>query len=457
MDIKNQSGEVDFTAEFVGVRGPDGKTWKIDEFVVGCIISEGIDTPGIRCTLTFDDSADFISKINGGEILKVTLKTVQKKQVYNFQVYKISDRVRSEKRNIYNIHAVSEEFVRNEMLNMFGIYKKKKAHEYVCEIMYKDPDGIKTGKKVYAEETDEKFTWVAPNWRPFNAINFLAEKSIRKKKTGAKRQSGYIFYENVLGFHYVSLDQIIVDAKAQKPKKFIPGSQCGNRPIPPLYTYTYGQKNIADNDPREHDYLVEKISFPKSYNMIENIRHGSWAGYTQAFDPVALIKSNTNEKKSKDKPYRNEEYDIISWWNYMEHLEKEKPYDVKRVEFYLKTPRRRKLKPLGSQQFGSATEKPIPAGGANFKDVVDAVSYNYLRFRSFMYQQITIQIPGNMDLYAGYRIVLKMPKSNPDVGSERIPQDQRWSGSWIIGGLTHNYRNGNLNTNLVLVRDSTIK
>lgn len=457
MDIKNQAGEANFTAYFEGVKGPDGKTWKLDDFIIECTISEGIDTPGIRCTLVFDDSADFISKITGGEKLVVELASVQKKQKYNFQVYKIADRVRGEKRNLYTIHAISEEFMRNEMLNIFGSFKEKKTHEYVCEIMTTLPEGIKTGKKVYTEPTDEKFRYVAPNWRPFNAINFLAEKSIRKKKTGGKRQSGYIFYENVLGFHFVSLDQIIIDALAQKPKLFIPGAQCGKRPIPPLYEYTYGQKNIADNDRSEHDYMIEKITFPKAYNMIENIRHGSWAGYTQGFDPVALIKSNTNEKKSKDKPYRNEMYDILGWWNYMEHVEKEKPYDVQRLEFYLKTPRRRKLKPLGSQQFGSATEKPEPAGGANFKDVVDAVSYNYLRFRSFMHQQLSITIPGNMDLYAGYRIKLRIPKSNPDVGADRIPTDQRWSGSWIIGGLQHHYRSGTVETKLVLVRDSTPK
>lgn len=457
MDIKNQTGESTFSCEFEGVKGPDGKTWKVDEFITECTIQEGIDMPGLKCTLVFDDSADFISMITGGEMIKINLSTAQKKYQYRFQVYKISDRVRGEKRNVYNIHAVSEEFVRNEMLNIFGSYKDKKTHEYVCDIMTKLPEGIKTGKKVFTEKTKEKFVYVSPNWRPFNAINYLAEKSIREAQTGAKKQSGFIFYENVLGFHFASMDQLIIDAKKQKPDIFIPGSQCGKRPIPPLYEYIYGQKNLADNSSNENDYLIEKITFPKSYNMIENIRHGSWAGWTQAFDPVALAKGNTNEKESKDKPQRNEQYDVISWWNYMEHIEKEKPYDVPRLNFYLTTPRRRKLKPLGSQQFGAPTEKPVPAGGADFKDVVDAVSYNYLRFRSFMHQQIAIQVPGNLDLYAGYCVKITMPKSNPDLGSDRIPTDQRWSGKWLIGGVTHQYRGGTTTTKLSLVRDSSPK
>lgn len=123
MDIKNQTGETNFTCEFEGVRGPDGKTWKVDEYVLECTIQEGIDMPGLRCTLVFDDAGDFISKISGGEMIKINIETVQKKYQYRFQVYKISDRVRGEKRNVYNIHAVSEEFVRNEMLNHFGLTK----------------------------------------------------------------------------------------------------------------------------------------------------------------------------------------------------------------------------------------------------------------------------------------------------------------------------------------------
>ena len=193
MDVKGGQGVTGFSLEIEGVASPDNKANKFDEYVNELRIYEGIDTPAIRATIAMDDSSDLISKLAGGESFFITMDNDVSgvKVKYTMQLYKITDRVRSEKRSAYVLHLVSEEFLRNELVNVFGSFQKKKTEDYVGE--YLGSDYINTDKELFVEKTDEKFSYVCPNWRPFTAINYLCEKSIRKKQTGKLRQSGYLF------------------------------------------------------------------------------------------------------------------------------------------------------------------------------------------------------------------------------------------------------------------------
>lgn len=460
MEILNQTGDAIFHAWMDGRTGPDGKTFYLDQYIIECEITESIDTPCIYARLVIDDSGDLITNLDGGERWNIEIKSKHRNQTYKLESFKVSDYVRQEKRAVYMIHLASGEFLRNELSNVFGAFKEQKASEHVCEIMTKKKFktiGKFTEKKVFIEKTDASFTFVATNWRVFNCINWLCEKSIRANKSGSVRQSGFILYENVFGFHFTSLDKLIEDSKKQSPssKTIKQGTNCGERPIPPLYKYTYGQKNLGQNNPEENEFLIDKLTFPKSYSLLDQIRHGTLSGYTQAFDPVELAKGSSNDP-SKDTPVSTRQYLIEEVWGSMAHVEKAKPY--KGAPDYLYTvPRRHRLKPILSRTFGvPGDKKAIAAGGKNFQDIVDSASYSYLRLKSFMYQQLSIQFAGNLDIYAGYGIEVEIPKNLPDKPSDKkIPVDKRWSGKWMVAGVTHRFKSGKLTTNCLLVRDST--
>jgi hypothetical protein len=464
MDTKGGQGVTGFSIEIEGVASPDNKTNKFDEFVNEVTIYEGIDTPAIRATVLMDDSADVISRLAGGESFFITFdnEVSNKKVKLTMQLYKITDRVRSEKRNVYVLHLVSEEFLRNELVNIFGSFQKKKTEDYVGE--YLGSDYINTDKELFVEKTDEKFSYVAPNWRPFNAINYLAEKSIRKKQTGKLRQGGYIFYENTSGFHFITIDAMIEDAVKQKPGKEKTGT--GKRPLPPLYYYGYGQVNLPSIAEETKDFIIQTISFPKSYNLLENLRHGTWAGYTQGFDPVDLAKSSSGDQ-SGDLPLALDEYSIRKNWKDLSHVNPKGkiPFDMSKLApqgepSMVDTPRRVRLKPVMTRGLGNMTKKTEkqsePLGGQNVKSVTEAASYNFLRLKSLLYQQLQVSVPGNLDLMAGHAIHITIPKALPDKpNSDKIPTDQRWSGLWIIASVEHKYKDGRMVSTLLLTRDST--
>ncbi|AOO14207.1 hypothetical protein Sn110110_013 [Cyanophage S-RIM14] len=464
MDVKGGQGATGFSLEIEGVAGPDNKTNKFDEYVNEVRIMEGIDSPAIRAIIAFDDSGDVISRLAGGETFFLTLENdvSGKKVEYNLQLYKITDRVRFEKRNVYNLHLCSEEFLRNELVNVFGSFQGKKTDDYVGE--YLGSDYINTDKELYAEATDEKFSYVCPNWRPFNAINYLAEKSLRKKQTGKLRQSGYIFYENLSGYHYITIDAMIEDANKQTPKGEKKGT--GKRPLPQLYYYGYSQANLPSMAEETKDFIIQSISFPKSYNLLENLRHGTWAGYTQGFDPVDLAKSSSGDQ-SGDLPLALDEYTIRGKWKDMSHVNPKgkPPFDMSKLApqgepSLVDTPRRVRLKPVMTRGYGNMEKKEskqsAPIGGQSVKSIVEAASYNFLRLKSLLYQQLQISVPGNLDLMAGHGIHITIPKALPDnPNSTNIPTDQRWSGLWIIASTEHKYHDGRMVSILLLTRDST--
>ena len=475
-EFLDKTEEIEFKISLENRQSPTGQKY-FNDFVQEFIVTESIDSPTVFATIAFDDSADVISTLNGADMWEIEINQKnQRKIIYKLQCYKIADYMRQEKRSVYIIHLASPEFLRNEMTNVFGKFDKKTASEHVLEIMTKRKyPGLGketfTKKKVFTEKTKAQLNFVCPNWRVFNAVNWLCEKSVRS--TG-KEQAGFILYENVFGYHFTSLDQLIVDAKKQPKtgKDVKAGSNGGNRPIPPLFRYTYGQKDVSNNPKDQNTFLIDKLTFPKSYSVLDSIRHGNYSGYTQAFDPVEISKGTTAEK-SKDTKVQTDVYKIENTWGKMEHLEKQQPYKGLPPWAY-QNPRRYRLKVLMSKTFGPADEggkgtsskssatkshqSAKPAGGSRgLPDLVAAASYAHLRFRSFMYQQLSIEVVGNLNLYAGYGIDIEIPKNLPDKPSDKkIPRDERWSGRWMVAGVTHVY-NGKLTTKLLLVRDSTPK
>jgi hypothetical protein len=64
-----------------------------------------------------------------------------------------------------------------------------------------------------------------------------------------------------------------------------------------------------------------------------------------------------------------------------------------------------------------------------------------------------IQIPGNLDLYAGSGIDIIMP-STVKAGS-KTKTDKKFSGKYVISGLTHKIVGTKMTTEALLLKDST--
>lgn len=439
----------------------------MSEYVTEINIIEGIDVPSIRATLTMLDSGDFISTLSGGEFWELNITTPQFTHNYYMQCYKIADLAKQEKQSIYNIELISIEFLNNEVTNVFGTFKDKKSEDYIKMFVKgeKEQKFLSSGKKLFHEESkDVKLRFVAPNWRPMNAINYVCEKTIRNAKTGSVDQGGYIFYENIFGFYFCSIDDMIKRAKQQSDsQKTQVGGGGTNFPKPRLYRYRYAQKSLDDRYKGVDYSLINRVAYPKNYNMLEAIRHGNYASKAMSFDPVALVNTQLPSSASTEIVKQPLDLTIEKNWKDMEHLETEMPISPSKFKAHKQamTPRRTRLKPIIcdlNSQFSSSIGKngnksnPKDSTKTMMEAATKAANYGFMRLQALKMIQLQITVPGNLDLYAGHGVYVELPKAIPSKDKTEI--DLRYSGLYLIAGVHHKYTAGQLSTNLYLLKDS---
>ena len=85
-------------------------------------------------------------------------------------------------------------------------------------------------------------------------------------------------------------------------------------------------------------------------------------------------------------------------------------------------------------------------------DTMAVAQYAAARYNLFKAIKLDITVAGNTALTAGNVIDIRIPSSQEE-GSD-VKLDRRFSGKYIIAGLTHIYRKAGMTTKLYLVRDS---
>jgi len=400
------------------------------------VIEESIDFTAIRGTVTINDAADFYRNLIGNEIWVFKFKSGKGKiHTYSLQTYAITSRIRNEKSEMYIIQLIDPTFLKNETTNVFGSLSDKKCSDYVNDLLTnKKYLGLKQSL-IKIEETKDPKNFVIPNWRPYDVIAFLADKSIRSTEKAGKYQSGFVFYNSITGYHYKSIDKIIFDIN-------------NSTTIP---TYTYAPKNISSQK-NPDEYSIISVTFPNMYNSLINSRNGTWAGYVSGVNPVFLdqskITSSNNQINAATIPY-----DIVSMFSRMEHLDNGSiPHNVNEpvTKSLLTNPRRTRFKVLPQNVF-SKDEKPT-YGNSLLSDL-DRAAYSYLRKNSMEAIKLNIIVPGNTSLYAGEGIRINIPKMVA-TGSGRIEPDEIYSGLYIIAGVRHRYSVNTSTTELSLLKDS---
>lgn len=409
----------------------------IVELISSLKIVESISSPTVYAEISIFDATDFINTLIGNEYWRIDLESGGYNITYVFQCYEITARVKSEKKEAYVLKLVSPAFINNEVTNVFGSYAPTDAAAHVKKILGMVTTlGGKGGAKLDAESAN-KLRFTSPNWRPFDAINFIASKATRSGGSSDNPQGAYIFYENALGYHFKTIDKLIEDARDQEKP-----------------TYVYGQKALSDN-PSKNNFLISKLSFPHSFNSIRNLRQGTWSGYIIGLDPSTFGESvlpTKNKKVTAQTGY----YTIENTFKRMSKLEKggKLPIDVNNPEIkkLINNPKRVHYRALPTHLWDSTKSDGSSTGSRNLNNYLDTASYNYLRKKSLEAIQLEITVPGNLNLFAGGGVNVQIPRMQ--VKRKKAELDKVYSGIYLIGGVTHTYRVSELLTTLHLLKDS---
>jgi hypothetical protein len=412
-------------------------------------IIESLDFPCVRINLAISDSNQLIDKLRGNEILRFSLRsdiTGNEVKKYRVRAYRISNRIRYEKKELYTIECVTNEFFRNEVINVFKSFKEKRADEVVREILTDKKYLNISANLVNIERTYDKIQCVIPNWRPFDVINWLGTRATRSENY---RQGGFILYQSYSQsssyegtYFFKSFDKIILDANKSK-----------NVPV-----YKYAMKNTTENSIVSDLYAIKSISYPALFDALTPLRNGTWAGIFTgvSLDYIPASKVST-PRGNKQIPYGGTQYRISDQYGKMEHLGIENPYSSISPDFNTILNTVKRMRYRTNQVHLWDTEKTVQSNNLTQGKVPirweETAIYNYCRKNNFEHIKLDISVPGNLGLYAGQPIEIEIPKMLQE--SKRIVMDRIYSGRYIIGGVRHKITGGNiLSTELTLLKDS---
>ena len=431
-------------------------------FLRGWEIYESIESGTIEATFIFEDSAGISNIFTGSELIKFEVRGTVATRKYNFRGYNISNRQRTgQTTDIFMIQACSDEFIKNEVTNVFGnsevVFKKTglESSEIVKEVV-KNTKFLGSDKKVFAEESLNKHKFVAPNWRVMDAIYWIAQRSVRKKKTGGGFQNGFTFFENAMGYHFKSIDGMIEDINEQDEETETNTTTGKAR----LYKYVYSAKKVDSG--AGDQFKIDSVSFPEERNFLMGLRHGAWSGYSVGFDPVTVNQSRWGGESS-DLSADMYKYKVSEAWKSMSHLGgKNSVNPMSRLddEFMnlVDNPKRVRYTILPNQIFDKKWYNYIPGlvkdSQKNYEALVELQAYQWMRMETMKNTRLQVVVPGNLDLYGGYGIHITLPST--EKSQDKIKVDKRFSGRYMIVTIAHKGTPDNFSSEMLLMKDGVI-
>ena len=372
---------------------------------------ESIESPSISMTIRFHDIDQVIGRkgITGGELVEVTVKDGTEGD--EFKITKDHRMILNAVVDMNTTSQVQEatlDFVSEEtFINETSRLNKKftgNISETVKKILTDDEKGIKTKKDVFGTEDNKSravnsYSFIGNLKRPFDTIQWLCPKA-----QSANDDFGFLFFENLDGYHFKSIKELL----SQEAIK-----------------YTFADR------PMEQPTILQNM-LEQSNDVGMNLRMGMYANKTIYVD------------------IENQEAEVIDF-DANKDLNLKKKAKLNGLE---EKPTRLmyRVNDAGVSQKGAERDKKDPKTSL-------AVYQNksYIRNNLLFSQAMAISIPLNVLLRAGDVIEIELPLKKGDgdkpVDSTGNDKTNDPSGKYLICELRHLIGGGKGETQLKLIRD----
>ena len=370
---------------------------------------ESIESPSISMTLTFIDVDQVLGRkgITGGEFINLT---IQDGEVDKFKITDDHKMMLNSVRNMgtetnkqfATLEFISTETIVNETARVTKKFTGNVAN-IVEELLVSDKKGIQTKKKLEKDQAANSYSFIGNLKRPIDTIQWLCPKT-----QSSKTNFGFLFYENLDGYHFKSIENLL-------------------KQDPIEYTYT-----DKPDDPNIGPFKILQNNLNQTNDIGMNCRMGMYANRTIYID----IENQTNEEVD----FKITELDL------------NKP--VKLLDGIEDFPTRLMLRvnDFGVAQVGAAKSDVQP-----LSELAVYQNKSYIRNNLLFSQSLSIAIPLNTTLRAGFMIDVKLPLKKGDgeaptdsTGNEKTNDP---SGKYLISELRHVIGAGAAETQLTLIRD----
>jgi hypothetical protein len=347
-----------------------------------------------------------------------------------FRVYKISPRQKSTgfDSETYAIYFCSDEFVLSEQYRVSKSYVDKQISYIVNDILtvyIKAPEHKYNLRNI--ELTKGIYSIIVPNFKPFEAINWLARYALPGEygNVGADM----LFFENAEGYNFSSLQSLF--------KKR------------PYQTYHYRPKNIKTEDygdPGSSEmFNVLGYELIDSFNIIEGISSGMFANRLLTIDTL-LRRYEITDFNYMD--YHNKAKTLNSnpIVNNLQNRFGQTVYDTPEGCYKLTTTNKNQSK------VDYIKKRPESVTKDAFVETIFSQRKSQLALTN--YTRMKLYVAGDPNLTVGMTINFNMLSQDP--ASEKDPKvvDKYYSGKYLITAVRHIIQTGAYNTVVEVVKDS---
>ena len=450
------------------------------DMILGFIHRESLLSPFMSGILAISDSADFLngldmdgnqSPIEGGEIVKITVKTPvsqsEEGETYEYKIWKIGNRISINKKQAYALALVSEEALLNETTRVLGRIPSggQNAEEIpeksISDIVYdlvKTKIGLESSKPLFREPTKFKQVIIGARRRPFDIISSLSDKAVSTKgKTGnttnsssdasetketIKGTAGFFFWETKRGYNFFS-----VDALCDEPDGIFAAPDLKSE------IHTGYQEKIANAEGVDTRSVISKIAFTSEIDTMSALRKGKYSS------TMIFFNISTGQ-------YEEYQYKITDSYDNMAHLGNQTKVSELKVgeQQLVETPSRLMTMVLDHETWFNEPGVASPYENASNPSVFadwhkHFAAQSVARKELLNNQQCTVEIPGNNEICAGDKVEIRVQRKAPDKVREEEPWDLESSGVYLVKDVEHRFNfadgtSGKVVTTLQLFRVS---
>jgi hypothetical protein len=421
----------DYTLKTITLLSQFG-TYDLKNSFVELSYYEDIFSSCISGVLVITEAEGLIERFNmvGNEYLRLVFSKASDKTYAIdklFRVYKVSNRqlVGTMQSEGYVIHFCSDELLLSEQYKVSKSYKGRGISSIVTDIL-QNYLKVPPKKKLNIEPTKGVYDFIVPNFKPFEAINWLSTYAL-SASTGVVG-ADMIFFENKFGFNFASLQTLFQQ---------------------PIYkTYNYKPKSFQNANETTDDKFYAVISYQHtdSFDTLQGISTGVFANQLITIDPLLQTHYTTNFNYNKyfDSSKKLNSHPIINGVkNRFDHALYETTQAVVKVAT---TNTNQKNVPYLASRPGSFSKDIF---------IEQYVPNRTAQLSLSNYHKITMKINGDPGASAGLTIQFDLLSMNPSTNKKE--KDRFNSGKYLISAVKHSIDVAGYTSVLEIVKDSTPK
>ena len=355
--------------------------------------------------------------LQGGETVLVKIKGNSgsnpgldfSKKGQEFYVDKVTNVMMTTDKEIFTLHLVPKESIRNEVSRVKQKYPTSSSISASVEKILQDI--LKTDKTLDIEQTSNKYGFIGNMRKPFTVINWLMSKSVPESEEG-DATAGYLFWQTQEGINFKSIDGLI-----------------NQDPVNDGSPYVYDE--ITTKVGRNTDFKILEYEANRNQNLLEKLRAGTYSSDRIFFNPLT---GNFTGTKYKLEDYKGKSKNL-----------------GRELDFPLLDPDTEdSVADLSSRIITQILDVGTFEKDVSKKGNADPLKYQsqtLMRYNVLLTQVTTMTIPSNTNLKAGDVIDCKFPGKNNEPNMEI-------SGLYMIKELCHYFDRKGSWTSLTLIRDT---